>query len=35
MTERGQNLAFPLEAGHALGVTGERFRQNLDRYITA
>src|ERR1700694_5614477 len=33
MVERGQDLGFALEAGHALGVAGKRLGQNLQRNI--
>ena len=33
MIQRSQDMRFPLEARHALGVAGEHFRQNLERHV--
>jgi hypothetical protein len=33
MIQRSQDLSFALEARHAVGIRGERRRQNLDRDI--
>ena len=35
MIERRKNFGFALEANHAVQVTGERFRQNLDSHIAS
>ena len=35
MLQRGEHPRFPLEAPHAIGMGGERWRENLHRNIAA
>jgi len=34
MSQRGQNLGFPLKSAQAIGIPGEFVRQDLYRHFT-